>query len=206
MLTAENLTLVKNKKTVFCNISFSVSISSALIIKGKNGSGKTSFLKILAGIMSKTSGNILWGGNNIDNFRDDFNGDLQFIGHKNFLNQQLSVEQNLKFFAKLHDSELALPSALNFFELEKIKHQKVKTLSAGWQKRVMLAKLLACPTTIWLLDEPTVNLDQEGKNKLYHLIQTRIKENGLVIISCHNNFFDKIGIEINLEDFHDYNK
>mgnify|MGYP000851889558 FL=1 len=201
MLTLNNIELTRNNKKIFSNLGFSLSTSSALIIQGKNGSGKTSLLKIIAGITKLGNGQILWGGNNIDDFRDDFNGDLQFIGHKNFLNQQLTIKQNLEFFAKLHDSQLALPSALNFFNLEEINNKKIKDLSAGWQKRVMLAKLLACPATIWLLDEPTANLDKEGKEKLLGLIKTRIKENGLVILTCHDDFFDKLGPKINIEDY-----
>jgi len=89
MLTLNNIELTRNNKKIFSNLGFSLSTSSALIIQGKNGSGKTSLLKIIAGITKLGNGQILWGGNNIDDFRDDFNGDLQFIGHKNFLNQQL---------------------------------------------------------------------------------------------------------------------
>lgn len=201
MLTIDNLTLIKDNKKIFSNLGFSVSTSSALIIKGQNGSGKTSLLKIICNIMRATSGRILWGGKDISEFRDDFNGDLQFIGHNNFLNLNLTIKQNLRFFARMHDSEMALPAALNFFELEKIQNTEVKKLSAGWQKRVILAKLLCCPSTIWLLDEPTVNLDNDCKEKLLGLIKTRIKENGLVILTSHDDFFDEIGVQVKLEDF-----
>jgi heme exporter protein A len=203
MLTIDNLTLIKNNKTIFKNLGFSISTSSALIIKGKNGSGKTTLLKIIAGICKASSGKILWGNEDINNFRDDFTGDLQFIGHKNFLNQNLTILQNLHFFTQIYDSEPALLSALNFFDLKKIKNYKIKNLSAGWQKKVMLAKLLACPSTIWILDEPMVNLDKDCQQKLLGLIKTRIKENGIVILTCHNNLLDELGPKINIEDFSD---
>jgi heme exporter protein A len=201
MLTIENLSLKKEEKIIFSNLGFSISSGSTLIIKGKNGAGKTSLLKIIAGISKATSGKILWGGNDIENFRDDFNGDSQFIGHKNFLKNELSVIENLTFYAKLADTEILTLAAINFFKLNDFANEKIKKLSAGWQKRVMLAKLLACPATIWLLDEPSSNLDKEGKVLLKGLIETRAKEGGLVILTSHDEDLFDLGIVINLEDF-----
>jgi heme exporter protein A len=201
MLTIDNLTLTKEGKKIFSNLGFSVGAGTALAITGKNGVGKTSLLKIIAGISKATSGKILWCEQDIEDFRDDFNGDLQFIGHKNFLKPELTILENLRFYSRLADTEIALPAALNFFKLTEIADEKVKKLSAGWQKRVMLAKLLACPATIWLLDEPFANLDKEGKFLLKGLIKTRIKEKGLVILTTHDEDLHDLGIVINLEDF-----
>ena len=201
MLTLENLSLFKDDKKIFANLGLSVSSGSCLVIKGSNGCGKTSLLKIIAGITKPSSGQILWGGKNIDDFRHLFNGDLNFLGHKNFLKQDLTIEENLRFYARVHDTEMALASALKFFKLDKIADEKVKKFSAGWQKRVMLAKLLACPTTIWLLDEPSNNLDKEGKEMLHNLIKSRIKDDGLVIMTTHDEMFYNLGANINLEDF-----
>lgn len=201
MLTVDNLCLQKDQRQIFKDLGFSVSVSSALIITGKNGSGKTSLLKILAGISQATSGSILWGGENVENMRGDFNGDTQFLGHKNFLKQDLTVLENLRFYAKLADTELALHSGISFFGLQDLVDEKVKNLSAGWQKRVMLAKLLSCPATIWLLDEPSNNLDKEGKEKLHGLIKHRSKEDGLIIMTTHDEDFFDLGPRINLEDF-----
>ena len=201
MLTVDNLSLFKDHKKIFGPIGFSVSSSSALIITGKNGCGKSSLLKILAGISKATEGKILWGGEDVENFRDDFNGDSQFLGHKNFLKPELTVKENLEFYARLSATVEALPAALSFFSLTDFADKKVKTLSAGWQKRVMLAKLLACPASVWFLDEPSNNLDTQGKEKLHGLIKTRIKEQGLVILTTHDEAFFDLGPRLNLEDF-----
>ncbi len=201
MLTVNNLSLYKDHKKIFGPVGFSLSTSSALVITGENGCGKSSLLKILAGISAPTQGEILWGDENIENFRDDFNADSQFLGHKNFLKAELTVVQNLRFYAKLSDTEAAIPAALGYFNLTEFADRKVKTLSAGWQKRVMLAKLLACPATIWFLDEPTSNLDKQGKEKLHGLIKTRIKEQGLVILTTHDEDFFDLGPRLNLQDF-----
>lgn len=201
MLTVQNLSFFKDDKKIFSDLGFSVGLNSALIITGRNGCGKSSLLKILAGISKQNSGKILWGGEDVENFRDDFNGDSQFIGHKNFLEQELTVLENLRFYAQLADTELALQSGISFFGLTEFADVKIKKLSAGWQRRVKLAKLLCCPATVWFLDEPSNNLDKEGREKLHGLLKTRIKEEGLVIMATHDELFFDLGSRLNLEDF-----
>ncbi len=182
-------------------MGFSISTGAAAIIIGKNGVGKTSLLKIIAGISKATSGKILWAGQDVQDLKDDFNGDMQFIGHKNFLKTDLTVTENLNFYASLAGSQMLVQAAINFFKLNDFAGEKVKKLSRGWQKRTMLAKLLCCPATLWLLDEPSSDLDEEGKFLLKGLIQTRIKEDGLVILTSHDKDLFDLGIKINLEDY-----
>jgi heme exporter protein A len=201
MLTIDNLSFYKDNKKIFSELSFSLSISSALIITGKNGCGKSSLLKIIAGIYETQDGRVLWGNENIENFRDDFNGDTQFIGHKNFLKPELTVKENLEFYADLRGTKNAVAPALEFFSLRDLQNSMVKTLSAGWQQRVILTKLLACPATVWLLDEPSNNLDKDGKEQLHELIKNRIKDRGLVILTSHDEMFFDLGPKLNLEDF-----
>jgi heme exporter protein A len=201
MLTLDNLTLFKDDKKIFSSLNFSISTSSALIIRGENGSGKTSLLKILATISKPTSGNIFFADHNILDIIDDYRSDIQFIGHKNFLKKELTVRENIKFFADLNQTSEAIDSAINFFALTNYQHQKISKLSAGWQKKVMLAKLLSCIATIWILDEPSNNLDFESRKKLRGLIETRIKDDGLVIISTHDEMFFDLGANLFLKDF-----
>jgi heme exporter protein A len=201
MLTIDNLSFYKDNKKIFSDLSFSLSISSALIITGKNGCGKSSLLKLIAGIYETQGGRILWGNENIENFRDDFNGDTQFIGHKNFLKPELTVKENLEFYADLRGTKNAVAPALEFFSLKELQNTPIKNLSAGWQQRVILTKLLACPATVWLLDEPSNNLDKDGKEQLHELIKNRIKDRGLVILTSHDEMFFDLGPKLSLEDF-----
>ena len=201
MLTCDKLTLIKNNKTIFQNLGFSLGTSSVLILRGGNGSGKTSLLKIIAGIVKPQVGKIFWSEIDVEKIRDDFNGDMQFIGHKNFLKQELTVRENIEYYAKLNDSMMAVNSALSFFDLIEIAEDKVKNLSAGVQQRIRLSLLLACPATLWLLDEPSTSLDQYYKEKLHGLIKTRIKEQGMVLLATHDEFFFDLGLKINVEDY-----
>ncbi|MFM2199973.1 MAG: hypothetical protein RL769_26 [Pseudomonadota bacterium] len=201
MLTCNKLTLIKNNKTIFHDLGFALGTGSVLVITGGNGSGKTSLLKIIAGIIKPQAGEILWGDFAVEQIREDFYGDMQFIGHKNFLKSQLSVRENIEFYAKLSDTQMAVNSALSFFDLNAISDEPVKNLSAGVQQRIRLSLLLACPATLWLLDEPSTNLDQFYKEKLHGLIKTRIKEQGMVLLATHDEFFFDLGLKINVEDF-----
>ena len=131
MLTVENLSLVRGDKKIFSDLGFSLSIASTLVITGKNGSGKSSLLKIIAGILKATSGKILFNEENIEDFRSDFNSILQFVGHKNFLKGELTVLENLVFWSELKNSEILISAALNFFKLSDLSDVKIKNLTAG---------------------------------------------------------------------------
>lgn len=201
MLIANNLSLIKDNKKIFSQLGFCLSVGSCLILKGGNGSGKTSLLKILAGINKPSSGDVLWGEEKIEDLGTDFGGDSEFLGHNNFLKKELSVLDNLEFYSSLNGSKEALSSGLAFFGITDLVDKKVKNLSAGQQKKVLLSKLLSCPATVWFLDEPSINLDKEAKQKLHGLIKTRVKEDGLVVMSTHDEMFFDLGPKLDLEDF-----
>ena len=205
MLTLDNINFSKNRQKILSNLGFSIGLGSCLALIGKNGSGKTTLLKIIAGLADlnscENSGKILWNNEEIKHLKEDFYSDLQYLGHGNFLKKDLTVLDNLLFFAQMSQTEILIPSAIRYFKLDDLIDVKVGKLSAGWQKRVLLAKLLCCPATIWLLDEPTTNLDDSGKELLFNLVSTRIKENGVVIIVTHDDLFSPISSKINLEDF-----
>jgi len=201
MLTIEKLSLNFGVNEIFNNLSLSLYSGSALIVSGRNGSGKTSLLKIIAGIIKPKQGNILWDNQDINSFRYDFNGDLRFISDKIFLKPQLTVIENLKFFSKLHDTELSLAAAINFFKLDNILDKKISKISTGMQKKVQLSLLLSCPATIWLLDEPTVHLDDFSKKQLLGLINNHIENKGIAIIVSHEIDLFKTYPILLIEDF-----
>ena len=201
MLTFDNLSYYRNHKKIFGNLGYTVSLNSCLLLTGKNGSGKTSLLKIIAGIIKPDGGKILWNNQEVRNFYQEYCSDIQYIGHQNFLKPHLTILENLLFYCQLQDTEMLLPSAIRYFGLEEIADMEIHKLSAGWQKRVLLAKLLCCPGAIWLLDEPTNNLDKQGKELLFNLISSRIKDGGIVIAATHDEILFPLGNKLCLEDF-----
>ncbi len=201
MLTVHKLSISYHHKKVFSNVGFSLPLGACLLIKGGNGIGKTSLLKAIAGISNIESGEILWNNHNIEQILPSFQQETKFIGHKNFFKPQLSVLENLLFYSKLTNTEITVPMAMHFFGLTDLSDHKIAKLSAGWQQRCLLALLLTNACGLWLLDEPTKNLDLAGKQQLKGLIQTRIKQNGIVIIATHTNIFDDLGQGLFLQDF-----
>ena len=203
MLTCQNLTLTNNYKSIFANCSFTAFPGSLIIIQGPNGSGKTCLLKMITGIINLIPNKISW--NKIDICEDihAFNSNTSYIGHSNSLKPELSVLENLEFWAKLRGyKELLLP-AVAYFQLEQIVNIEVGSLSAGWQRRVELAKLLVTNTNLWLLDEPEINLDKQAKDLLLNLIKVKIQERGIVLIASHNFKDLPFANYLNLQDFKD---
>lgn len=201
LLTINNITHYKGKQLIFKDLGFTVGLGSGIVLTGANGSGKTTLLRSMAGFTNLTQGNILWNNQDIKEFYPDFSSDISYIGHKNFLKQKLSVLNNLSFYAQLCGTEILLPAAIRYFSLEDILEKPVSQLSSGLQKKVLLSKLLCCPSTIWFLDEPTVNLDKNSKELLFNLISIKIKESGIVIIATHDETFFPLGNRVCLEDF-----
>jgi len=203
MLTCVDLKASYGDNIIFQNLSFTSFDSSILFLKGKNGAGKTSLLKVLAGLKSLDEGSIYWDGTNIkDHMEEYLSSMVSYLGHNNALKLEFTVLENLEFWASLKDTyELIMP-ALKFFELLEFADIKCLHLSAGWKKRVALSRLIISNTPIWLLDEPDNNLDATAKYLLQGLINTKVKEQqGIVIVSSHNFFDPNYSNKLDLENF-----
>lgn len=174
--------------------------SSIVYLKGKNGSGKTSLLRILAGIQKPTKGMVTYGKEPIPirKFNKPY---CTYIGHKTGLKQELSVMDNLKYWAQIYNSEELVDAAVVYFQLQELVYKKYYELSAGNQKKVALAKLITCQSNFWLLDEVDTNLDEENKKLLMNLIISQADSGGIVFISSHNNPEIKTALTINMSDY-----
>ena len=201
MLTCQNLSLANNIGSIFSNLSFSILPASFMAIRGKNGSGKTSLLKMILGLIDHNSGNISWNKINILEDIFLFRQNVCYIGHKNALQLDLTVLDNLKFWCSLRGEKELLKPAIRYFMLDDVLDIKISLLSEGLKRRIELTKLLLYRTNLWLLDEPEVNLDNFSRDLLTNLIKIRVKEGGIVMMATHN--FNELKEEccLNIEDF-----
>lgn len=184
MLSCENLRVVRGEKLVFSQLGFSLQEGGILLLKGANGSGKTTLIKVLAGLLPADEGDIFWDGVSIKD-NNEFKRNLMYIGHKSGVKTDATVYENLEFWAKIYDTELLIPAALKFFYLDKFADVPAGQLSAGWQRRVALARLIVSPCKLWLLDEPTNFLDEDAVILTASLIESRVQQGGIVITASH---------------------
>lgn len=184
MLTCENIACIRGDTHLFSNLGFCLQEEALLLLKGPNGVGKTSLLKILAGLLPCSEGKVLWQGNPITG-NENYKADLMYIGHKSGVKLEYTVRENLEFWAQLYSTEMLVPAALQFYDLTHLADTPTAELSAGWQRRVALARLIVAPCKLWLLDEPTNFLDDDAVLLTANLIEARVKQGGIVVIASH---------------------
>ena len=187
MLICHNITCSRNSKLLFKNLGFAIGAQGLLIIRGANGSGKTSLLKIITGIIAPDTGTVTWNKKNIFADYGHYKSSTIYIGHQNALNHSLTVRANLEFWAALFGAEERLAAAIHYFKLDRVLELEYHKLSAGWKKRTALAKLLISDAGLWLLDEPTANLDKECTNLLLDLVNTFCEREGIVIMTANQD-------------------
>ncbi len=201
LLSFQNITHELGGNTLFRDVGFSMEDGCLLIVKGPNGSGKTTLLKILAGLMVPKYGFVFEGDKEINEDYRSYCEGLQFLGHRNALDAELTVRENLQFYAKISDGGEALEAVIRFFGMERYLNTPVKYLSAGWRRRVALSRLMLSKSRVWILDEPFSNLDAEMIDITLKMIASFCDQGGKIIMSCHQELNLPFGMELQLTDF-----
>lgn len=184
---ADQLACRRGDRLIFQGLGFSVQPGGALLLLGPNGSGKSSLLRLLAGLLKPTAGDIFWGAKPVTD-REAHAGRLHYLGHQDAVKPVLTVEENLLFWARLHDPQTPEPrvaAALAAFNLTALAQTPGKLLSAGQRRRLALARLLAAPAPLWLLDEPSVGLDHDSVERLESVLVDHRAGGGIVALSTH---------------------
>lgn len=182
MLSFHQLKFNIYQKQLFDNLSITFLDSAITYIKGANGCGKTSLLRMVAGIMQPSNGNIFYRNLNINNIAKPY---CTYIGHNLGLKLEMTVFENLKFWSEIYNSVETLDAAIHYFKLYDLVDEKCYTLSSGLKKVVALARLIACQSDLWLLDEVETNLSKENRDLLNNLIVMKANSGGIVLLSSH---------------------
>jgi len=186
-LKINNLSCQRGYNLLFENLSFELNSGEVLKISGPNGSGKTSLMKILAGLNSFETGSIEY--DNIKINSEKYNLDFLYLGHLAALSPELSCLENLKYTAHLGNNNLNpdFSDALTKVGLEKFENELVGKLSAGQKKRIALSLLFITQSKVWLLDEPFSALDSQAIKIIESRIEEHCNSGGLCILTTHQD-------------------
>ncbi|RDY07389.1 ABC transporter I family member 1, partial [Mucuna pruriens] len=186
-LLLNNVSCMRNAQQVLRHVNVSLHDGGALVLAGANGSGKTTFLRMLAGFSRPSAGEILWNGHDIQESAifHQYKLQLNWVSLKDAINDKFTVLNNVEWFELLEDKQGKARPALELMGLGRLANEKPRMLSMGQRKRLQLARLLAIDRPIWLLDEPSVALDDEGVKLLEYIIAEHRKHGGIVIVATH---------------------
>jgi heme exporter protein A len=188
LLEARGLTFARNDEAIFGPLDFALRAGEVVLIEGDNGSGKTSLLKVLSGLLEPSAGDVLLNGTHLTLAR--LSHQVALLGHLLGLKMELTSLQNLRFAVGLGGirSGITPQLALASVGLEGYEDQPLRTMSAGQKKRVALARLLLVPAGLWLLDEPYANLDRGGIELVNRLLDHHARRGGAALITSHGAY------------------
>lgn len=174
----------RSERLIFAGLDFSVAAGGVLVLTGPNGSGKSSLLRLMAGLTPPDAGLLAWEGVPVARDRAAHRMRLHFIGHQDALKPVLSVQETLSFWAGMRGSH-AVEAGLERFRLGTLADWPCRLLSAGQRRRLSLARLVASPAPLWLLDEPLTGLDTEAVADLLAAVAAHRAAGGRLVLSTH---------------------
>lgn len=188
MLQGSDLVCVRGDRRLFKNVNFTLGAGGLMQVGGPNGSGKTSLLRMLCGLSNPALGEIQWCGAPIQSLGDEYYASMTYIGHLSGTKDDLTAIENLRISSALAGVEIDEPKAreaLQHMGLAGREHLPVKVLSQGQRRRVALARLLICQTTLWILDEPLSALDVSAVKLIQQLLERHLEQGGMVVMTTH---------------------
>ena len=190
MLTLQKLQCQRGERELFSGVELTLQRGELLQVEGPNGSGKTSLLRIVAGLSAAASGEIRWGNETIDELAEDYFRELLYLGHAAAIKDELTALENLNLTLQL-TGEATSPAnakqALTDAGLKERLHLPAKYLSQGQRRRVALARLCVSQRTLWILDEPFTALDVGAVSWVAQLMANQLKRNGIVMFTTHQD-------------------
>lgn len=188
VFAGSSLTCLRGERLVFTRLDFRIADGEALLLLGPNGSGKSSLLRVMAGLLRPFRGSLSWDGVSTRDDPDRHHGQTQYVGHLDAVKPALTAVENLSFWAAMAgvaDPKARAMAALERLGVPHIAELPGRYLSAGQKRRLALARILAAPAPLWLLDEPTVALDRAAVRLLEDIIAEHRATGGMVALSTH---------------------
>jgi heme exporter protein A len=188
MLSAHDLACERGERLLFKNLGFELGEGEALLVRGGNGHGKTSLLRILCGLSHPVAGEVRWRGQPIASEHERYCKEMAYVGHVNGIKDDLTPLENLRLAAALDGRDLDLPVAVAALEqvgLSRCQDFPARVLSFGQRRRVALAGLMTAGALLWILDEPLTGLDVHGVAMVERLIRDHVVAGGMAIMTTH---------------------
>lgn len=190
MIELVNLSCQRGERRLFSNLSMAMTPGRLVAVTGNNGSGKTSLLRMLCGLLPPEQGMILWNGHNIAALKELYMAQLLYVGHLNGLKGDLTAIENLQVAAHLNGEQVpvaAARDALSSIGLGNRVHDlPTRVLSQGQKRRVALARIWLSTRPLWILDEPFASLDEAAARLLTQRLQTHVNRGGLAVVATHD--------------------
>ena len=201
-LVGERLACRRGERLVFVGLDCRLAPGGALLLTGRNGSGKSSLLRLLATLLAAAAGRVSWGGQPVERDLASYRARLLYVGHLDATKPALTPREMLGFWAALRgEADPPIDTALDHFGLGPVADWPCRWLSAGQRRRLALARLIAAPAPIWLLDEPTAALDGDGEARLAAAVAAHRATGGRVAIATHQPLAITDAAILVLDDF-----
>ena len=189
MLSVQGLHLWRGDRHVLRGVSFDAGSGQCVLLTGRNGAGKTTLLRAIAGLLDPEEGKVLWRGESTRATRDTFHSELAYLGHEPPLKGDLTGYENLHYGVGIRRAVAAteIDAALDRTGARAFADRATRRLSAGQRRRIALAGLLLANAALWLLDEPTTNLDADGQQLVAELTAEHLARDGLIVAAVHHS-------------------
>ena len=190
MLEVTKLTCVRGTRRLFRDLNFSASEGELVELRGPNGSGKTSLLRILCGLASPAAGEVRWNGQNIRKLGEEYFSSVAYLGHQNAVKDELTAIENLKISSAVAGTVLIDSQAKEILTRVGLTQQQnlpARVLSAGQRRRLGMTRLLTSPAKLWILDEVLTSLDDVAMNLSREFITGHLQRDGIAIVATHQD-------------------
>src|ERR1043166_4171640 len=190
MLEVKNLACVRGTRRLFKNLNFSTQEGELVEVRGPNGSGKTSLLRILCGLATPAAGEVFWEGANIRSLGEEYSAVVAYLGHQNAIKDELSAIENLRISSAVAGTFLSQPEAVEILKRVGLTQQQnlpARVLSAGQQRRLAMTRLLTANARLGILDEVLTSLDDAAIDLSREFIAAHLKNGGMAIVATHQD-------------------